>query len=239
MRCVLASGKKHANPLDLSPEKAELNRDVISTLAHELGGIASALDLRAAAMARTIPEQDLGALREIAEEVRMATRAARFARGLDGSGMLNPTRRQSLDEWWRLSGRFTASVLPRGVAVEPRFGDLALTAEQASILTWIWLAGCKELSERGLTTPTTVSLTAERSATDDAVSWLVAETRKDSFGPGEGSPGRWSRYAAKLAKVLGVDPPDWHDEAGTLRWRIRLPAEPGSSLPARDFVQRA
>jgi hypothetical protein len=238
MRCVLASGKKRANPLDLSAENAELNRDVISTLAHELGGIASALDLRAAAMARSIPEQDLGALREIAEEVRMATRAARFARGLDGSGMLNPMRRQSLDEWWRLSGRFTASVLPRGVAVEPSFGDLTLTAEQASILTWIWLAGCKELSERGLTTPTTVSLTAERSATDDPA--LVAETPRDSFGPGgDGSPGRWSRYAAKLAKVLGVGPPEWHDEDGTLRWRIRLPAEPGSSLPARDFVQRA
>jgi hypothetical protein len=233
----LASGKKRANPLDLSAENAELNRDVISTLAHELGGIASALDLRAAAMARSIPEQYLGALREIAEEVRMATRAARFARGLDGSGMLNPMRRQSLDEWWRLSGRFTASVLPRGVAVEPSFGDLTLTAEQASILTWIWLAGCKELSERGLTTPTTVSLTAERSATYDPA--LVAETPRDSFGPGgDGSPGRWSRYAAKLAKVLGVGPPEWHDEDGTLRWRIRLPAEPGTSLPARDFVQR-
>jgi hypothetical protein len=80
----LASGKKPASPLDLSAENAELNRDVISTLAHELGGIASALDLRAAAMARSIPDQDLVALREIAEEVRMATRAARFARGPDG-----------------------------------------------------------------------------------------------------------------------------------------------------------
>lgn len=220
----MASGKKRASSLDLSAENAELNRDVISTLAHELGGIASALDLRAAAMARSIPEQDLGALREIAEEVRMATRAARFARGPDGSGMLNPMRRQSLEEWWRLSGRFTASVLPRGVAVEPRFADLTLTAEQASILTWIWLAGCKELSERGLTTPATLRLTADRAATDGAETWLVAETQHESFGSGDGSPKRWSRYAAKLSKALGVDPPDWHEDAGILRWRIRLPA---------------
>jgi hypothetical protein len=224
MRCILASGKKRASPLDLSAENAELNRDVISTLAHELGGIASALDLRAAAMARTIPDQDLGALREIAEEVRMATRAARFARGPDGSGMLNPMRRQSLEEWWRLTGRFTASVLPRGIAVEPRFADLTLTAEQASLLTWIWLAGCKELGERGLTSPATLHLTAERTPTEGGASWLVAETRNDSFGSGGRSPQRWSRYAAKLAKVLGVDPPDWHEDAGTLRWRIRLPA---------------
>jgi hypothetical protein len=101
----LASGKKRAIALDLTAESAELSRDVLSTLAHELGGIASALDLRVAAMARVIGEQDLHALREIAEEVRMATRAARFARGPDGSGMLNPMRRQSLDEWWRLTGR--------------------------------------------------------------------------------------------------------------------------------------
>ena len=218
----MASGKKPASPLDLSAENAELNRDVISTLAHELGGIASALDLRAAAMARAIPEQDLGALREIAEEVRMATRAARFARGPDGSGMLNPMRRQSLDEWWKLSGRFTASVLPRGVAVEPRFAELTLTAEQASILTWIWLAGCKELSERGLKTPATLRLTAERAA-DGAEPWLVAETPHASFGSADELPKRWSRYAAKMSKILGVDPPDWHEDAGMLRWRIRLP----------------
>ena len=223
MRCVLASGKKRASPLDLSAENAELNHDVISTLAHELGGIASALDLRAAAMARSIPDQDLGALREIAEDVRMATRAARFARGPDGSGMLNPMRRQSLEEWWKLTGRFTAAVLPRGVAVEPRFGDLTLTAEKASILTWIWLAGCKELSERGLTTPATLRLTTEHDATTEGEEWLVAETNHGSAEVGEGSPQRWSRHAAKLAKTLGVDPPDWHEHGGTLRWRIRIP----------------
>jgi hypothetical protein len=223
MRCDLASGKRSGNPWDLTAESAELNRDVISTLAHELGGIASALDLRAAAMARSIPEQDLAALREIAEEVRMATRAARFARGPDGNGMLNPTRRQSLDDWWRLTGRFTASVLPRGVAVEPRFAEAHLTTEQASALTWIWLAACKQVGERGFTTPATVRLTGGPGDSGATVASLAAETDADRVGGPVRATFRWSRYAAKVAKVLGIDPPEWEQEGGILRWRIQLP----------------
>lgn len=219
----MASGKKRAVVWDLTAESAELNRDVISTLAHELGGIASALDLRAAAMARTIPEQDLAALREIAEEVRIATRAARFARGPDGSGMLNPLRRQSLDEWWRLTGRFTASVLPRGVSVEPRFDDATLTAEQANALTWVWLAGCKEVGERGITTPATVTLSGSR-ADGDAGAVLIAETAASRVGAGEGGLSRWSRYAAQASEMLGVEVPQWRQQGDALQWRIQIPA---------------
>ena len=219
----MASGKKRAKTWDLTAENAELNQDVISTLAHELGGIASALDLRAAAMARSIPEQDLSALREIAEEVRMATRAARFVRGPDGSGMLNPSRRQSLDEWWRLTSRFTASVLPRGVAVEPEFSDFTVTAEQSSSLTWIWLAGCKELSERGVITPATVRITAETESNGEPGSWLIAETDASHVGDEKAAPKRWSRYATRMAQELGVDTPVWEEKSGTLRWRVKLP----------------
>ena len=223
MRCVLASGKKREKPSDVTAEGAELHRDVISTLAHELGGIASALDLRAAAMSRSIPEQDLIALRDIAEEVRMATRAARFARGSDGSGMLNPARRQSFDEWWRLTGRFTASVLPRGVSVEPRFEHVQLTSEQASSLTWIWLAACKQLSERGFNTPATVRLTGGPGSNGRNVAMLSADTEAERVGDPVRATSRWSRYAAKMAKEVGVDAPEWEADGGALRWRIELP----------------
>ena len=218
----MASGKRSGNPWDLTAESAELNRDVISTLAHELGGIASALDLRAAAMARSIPEPDLIALREIAEEVRMATRAARFARGPDGNGMLNPMRRQSLQDWWKLTGRFTASVLPRGVAVEPQFTEVHLSTEQASALAWLWLAACKQLSERGFTTPATVRLSGGP-GDEGAIASLTAETDAAQVGAPVRATLRWSRYAAKVAKVLAIDPPEWEVENGVLRWRVRIP----------------
>ena len=218
--------------LDLSVEAAELNRDVMSSLAHELGGIASALDLRAAAMSRTLPQQDTTALRDIAEEVRMATRAARFARGSDGFGMLNPMRRQTLEEWWRFTSRFTAGVLPRGVEVEPHFTEAHITATQASVVTWIWLASCKELSERGLTTPTSIVLrggtTAEMGGSaDDAQNTgatLLAEIDRDRVVSLNGARSRWAQYADRIAKDSGLRGPSWEPAGDKVRWRLIVPA---------------
>ena len=227
----MASGKKSEQVLDLSMEAAELNRDVLSSLAHELGGIASALDLRAAAMARTLPDQDMTALRDIAEEVRLATRAARFARGADGFGMLNPMRRQSLEEWWRLTGRFTGAVLPRGVQVEPLFTEAQMTATQASALTWIWLAGCKAIAERGITTPATILLkggaelnsTARSAAAGGNTVTLLAELPRDRVENTNGVKSRWSSYVARIAKELGVAPPAWTFDDDLVRWRLTVP----------------
>lgn len=225
------SGQKSENRLDLSAEAAELNIGVLSSLAHELGGIASALDLRAAAMARTIPDQDMTALRDIAEEVRLATRAARFAGGADGFGMLNPMRRQSLEEWWRLTGRFTGAVLPRGVHVEPLFTVSQITAPQASVLTWIWLAGCKEIAERGITAPATVMLKggADRNALEDPSDagtssvTLVAELDRRRVEGTNGIRSRWSTYAARIAREAGVTPPSWTSDGDMVRWRLTVP----------------
>ncbi len=228
----MASGNRKQSPLDLSAEAAELNHDVLSSLAHELGGIASALDLRAAAMSRTLPDQDMSALRDIAEEVRLATRAARFVRGADGFGMLNPMRRQSLEDWWRLTGRFTGAVLPRGVHVEPQFTAAQLTAAQGSALTWIWLAACKELDERGVTTPATVllkgaaepgALTGSADASNGAVT-LVAELDRQRIADTNGVTSRWSRHAARMAREVGVEPPSWTLEGDVVRWRLTVPA---------------
>jgi hypothetical protein len=236
----LASGKKSESELDLSSEAAELNRDVLSSLAHELGGIASALDLRAAAMARTIPDQDMTALRDIAEEVRLATRAARFAGGADGSGMLNPMRRQSLEEWWRLTGRFTGVVLPRGVQVEPVFPETQITAAQASALTWLWLAGCKEIAERGIATPATLLLKggADLAAPGSAAAGnggvtLLAELDRERVEDTNGIKSRWSSYAARIATEVGVTPPSWTFDADKVRWWLTIPTAVEGASPGR------
>lgn len=217
----MASGKKSEYELDLSSEAVELNRDVLSSLAHELGGIASALDLRAAAMSRTLPDQDMTALRDIAEEVRLATRAARFARGADGLGMLNPMRRQSLDEWWRLTGRFTGAVLPRGVQVEPLFTEAQITATQASAVTWLWLAGCKEIAERGITAPATIRLKGGTAAGGNVT--LLAELDRNRVEDTNGTRSRWSSYAARIGAEVGVTPPAWTFDDDMLRWRLTIP----------------
>src|SRR5262245_22876102 len=98
----------------------ELARHALSSVAHELGGIASALDLRAGVIAGTVSAQDAAALRALVEELRFATRSVRLVRGPDGSGTLDPAKRQSLSDWWRLTSRFVSNVLPRGVSIDAR-----------------------------------------------------------------------------------------------------------------------
>lgn len=205
-----------------SAEALELNRDVLSVLAHELGGIASALDLRTAAMSRVVSENDLAALREMAEQVRMATRAARFARGADSLGMLNPNKLQSLDDWWRLTERFTSAVLPRGVAVESRFDEAFVTAVQASALTWIWLAGCKEIADRGVQTPAQLVLQGGPAGGTNRTQ-LSAEIRSSTGGSADSSGSRWSTFSSGVARELGTDPPSWKQDDGVLRWSVEVP----------------
>lgn len=220
----MASSKKYKSELDLSVESVELNRDVLSSLAHELGGIASALDLRAAAMSRTIPDQETTALRDIAEEVRLATRAARFARGADGFGILNPMRRQSLDDWWKITGRFTASVLPRGVHVEAHFSEGQLTAQEASAMTWIWLAACKDIVERGLASPARIVLRGTGGSGDArSGATLLAELDRQSVRSRNGGRSRWERYCSRIAKDAGVEAPSWELDGEAVRWRFTIP----------------
>jgi hypothetical protein len=218
VRYVLASTNQRRRAADVTAEATELSHDVLSALAHELGGIASALDLRAAAMARSISEQDLAALREIAEQVRMATKAARIARGSDTSGMLNPMRRQSLADWWKLTSRFTSAVLPRGITVEAHFSSDQLSAGKAATLTWIWLAACKEVAERGLLTP--VRLRVEGAAADDDTLELKASLEARKLTVADKYRSRWSRYAAGLAKEIGSARPKWEREGSSIRWRL-------------------
>jgi hypothetical protein len=218
----LASGRRGKKVRDLTVQSLELNRDVLSAVAHELGGIASALDLRAAAMSSTIPQQDLAALRDLAEELRMVTRSVRFARGTDGFGTLDPTRPQALGDWWKFAVRFTSVVLPRGITVESRFSDGHLNAAAASGLTWLWLAACKELRERGIVSPCTVHLHGESGGNGSNAVTVTAEVDSDRFPSGNGSASRWMHYAAGVAQDIGVTAPSWERAGSVVRWRCTV-----------------
>jgi hypothetical protein len=198
-------------------EGGELVSHALSALAHELGGITGALDLRATALTGTISAQDLTALRLLVDELRQATRVVRLIRGPDGSGNLNPSRSLSLADWWRMSARFVTNVLPRGVAVDARMEDGQLDAEQASALTWILLAGCKILSERGIRTPGTITVRGGQAPSTGAVAIVVASPAEQvPAQTGEGS--RWLHYARRLAEVRGMSPPLWEEDGSHVRW---------------------
>lgn len=219
---MLASGRSRQNAGDLSAEASELNRDVLSVVAHELGGIASALDLRTAAMSRTIPETDRAALGELVEQLRLATRAVRFARGTDKSETLNPGRLQTLAEWWKFTERFTSVVLPRGVQVDARLLDAHLDAAQASGLTWVWLAACKQVAESGIQTPCTVTLRSGPAGHGSGEVTLVAEVDSERLPSANGATPRWSRYAEKVARGCGITANSWQHDGSVVRWSCTL-----------------
>lgn len=196
-------------------EATELARHALSSVAHELGGIATALDLRASVLSGA-SAQDVAALRTLVEELKSATRSIRLVRGPDGSGMLNPAKRQSLADWWRLASRFVSTVLPRGVSVEARVGEGALDAEQASALTWLVLAGCKELAVRGIRTPSSVAVLVMTRDGDGPT--VALEIDSGTLTSGGDESGRWSRYASELAAQLDMSPPRWEQDGSSVRW---------------------
>jgi hypothetical protein len=218
----LASGRSRQSAGELSAEASELHRDVLSVVAHELGGIASALDLRTAAMSKAIAERDLAALSELVEQLRVAIRAVRFVRGTDGSGILNPGRLQSLSEWWKFAERLTSVVLPRGVQVDARLLDAHLNAAQASGLTWVWLAACKQVAESGIKTPCTVTLRSDPAGHGSREVTLVAEVDSERLPSENGATSRWARYAEKVARDCGIAVNSWEHDGSVVRWSCTL-----------------
>lgn len=215
----MARGKTIDRPSET--EMSELTRDVLAAVAHELGGIGGALELRAAAMASAIPPNDLRALKDIAGEIRVVTRAVRMIRGADGFGTLAPGRRLTLAEWWKLLSRFAPVALPRGVDVESRLPESDLNPAHASSLSWIWLAACKELADRGIIPPCTITLSGGPAEDGRGVT-IVAEVAADCLESPDFVGSTWAQYAATLAEQHGITPPVWVQDGPTLRWSCEL-----------------
>ena len=199
-----------------SAEGAELNDAVCSVIAHELGGIASALDLRAAALQRTMAPNDLAAFRTLAEELRASTRAVRLLRGPDAYGSLSPSRQQTLGDWWRLVAKLSRGVLPK-TSFSASFDESRLTPEQSYSLTWIWLSACKELAELARSEAMSVTLRGETSANRIQVK---AETALETTSIGKS---RWARQVADLAASIDAEAPEWASNAGVLSWTVSMP----------------
>lgn len=218
----MASGKTEGEDNVSRSGTAELTRDILSVLAHELGGIASALDLRTHVISTAISETDLKALRDLTEELRTTTRTIRLVRGTDGSGNLNPGRNQTVADWWKTASRFVAHTLPRGTALEAHFSEAELPAAQSSVLLWLLLAACKDIAERGLKTPCTMRV-SNPSAGGSGLTLLV-EVPVDCVGVVDDGDTGWHDYAAQLAVDNRIAPPAWEKGGASVRWRCTLGA---------------
>lgn len=219
----MISRKRDFGSID-AQEAAELYRDSFGVLAHDLGGIASALALRADAVATLAADAD--ALRALSEQIRDANRTVRMLKGPTRSSALAPLRAVAVDDWWRLTYRLTMAVLPRGVRVDTRFTSAELSNADASVLTHIWLASCKDLVARGLHTPSTLLISVDTAHDAGDTTLLLAEAAPQEWlVPDTSRAGsRWHRYAARLARLQEATLAWWNQrDNGSLAWSCAFP----------------
>lgn len=202
-------------PYDFEAE-AQLLRQVLSTAAHDLGGLSSALALRADVLAGGIPAADEAALRGVAAEVRALGRQLRVLRGPVGDDALAPAGGRTLAEWLALVERFGRPLLGRGGALAGSAGDGAFggpaAAAQFHALLLVVLAYCRAVGDRRgaravqldlrvLSLPPAVEVTLR-------VRWGAGDEPADRE-----AGARWLAHAAHLAREGGLawEPTDGGD----------------------------
>lgn len=211
-------------------ETAELHRDLLAVFIHELGGVASALQLRVSALS-SLSDADQHALLAAVEQVREITRSMRIARGVPASDVLSPTRFVDVEAWWRFASRAAAAALPRGVRLDVQLRPGQLSFPHAWTLTQLWLASCKALADSGTSAPTTIAVEAgSRAAGLNGVLVVARVPGGERLAHATGVvPVRWERFASRLASAHGADLSWWTVAAdGAREWRCVVGAD-GSS----------
>jgi hypothetical protein len=192
-------------PYDFEAD-VQLLRAVLSTAAHDLGGLSSALALRTDVLAGALASADEQALRAVVDELHSLGRQLRVLRGPQGADALAPAGGRTLVEWLALVERFGRPLLGRGGALEGSVDDGAFSgaraAEQGHALLVAVLAYCHEVRERRGARSVTVHLIGRRVADGLELSLRAAW--------GEGVAGgdapvvrRWLTHARDVVTAAG------------------------------------
>lgn len=207
-----------------SAELAELHRDVFNFLAHELGGISSALGLRADAMTLALPGPDQAALQGMSDQLRDVYRLLRLMEAPRGESFLAPSRSTTGAEWWRVCGKMLDASLPRSVVLKPALDGVELLPRHAHLLTILTLLACRDLRERRVTGPATVAYSLSPRIPSEL--GVVAELSLVNADWPEGKEtrrtARWQRYAARVASKAGVELEWWVPMGERVRWRCTI-----------------
>ncbi len=204
-------------------EAAILLRRGLSTVVHDLVGIASAIELRLEVVESVIPPSDGAALKTLVQQLRAMTRTIRLLQGPAGSGVLAPSRHIPLDEWWSLVSSLTHGVLPRGVTVGAQVTQAPIPFPLAGALTQIWLLACEELAERLVVGSQNRVIALTALCPDERIE-LSASLPADQMGSSKrGLRSRWQRQALRIGEPLHADLHWWVTTADAVSWRCSIP----------------
>lgn len=193
-------------PYDFEAD-AQLLREVLSTAAHDLGGLSSALSLRADVLAGSLPAADEGAIRAVADEIRSLGRQLRMLRGPQGGDTLAPAAGRSFAEWFALAERFGRPLLGRGGALRGTIDDGAFDGargtEGAYALLLAVLACCRMVRARRGVRSVDLHLLVRREPA--AVEVTIRLTWGDGSAGGEDAVvTRWLAHARDVATGGGL-----------------------------------
>ena len=205
-----------------SAEAAELYRDVVSLVIHELGGVSSALGLRAEALSTHQPNADRHALQALAEQVRDITRLLRLLQGPRTNELLSPMKEAPVQEWWRQIARLLAAVVPRNTVVEHQLGAAMLTSAAAGVLSMLMMLAVRDLTANGWRGKGGLQV---RVSSDEGRAVHAVLSIPLTDWPERGARRavkRWSRYAERIAGRASAHVEWWIERHDTVVWKCSL-----------------
>lgn len=220
-----------------SAEAAELYRDVVSLVIHDLGGVSSALGFRTEALSAQPTAADRQALRALTDQVRDITRLLRLMQGPGTNELLSPMKEAPVQEWWRLASRLLAAALPRKVVVDHDLGTAMLTSAHVSVLSILMMLAARDLTARGwrgaeglhvrVSTDNHTEPGAHVTLSIPIVDWPMTAARR--------TVKRWSRYAERIAGRAGARVEWWVEQHDRVVWRCSI----GGNLPVEENSARS
>ena len=224
----MTHGRRRPEPFD-SAEAAQLQRDIVGTVVHELASITSALALRVDAAHGALAENDVRAVASLTAQLRNATKPLIWLRGSPGRGMLAPVRNIEVDTWWHHTAQVASSVLPHGTRITtpsagaPAPGN-ALPSEDLSIFAMLVLATCRHFVEADQSLPVSLEVTLPQVSDEQpTVGLKVTPLSESSLGPVVKRTTRWKRFCLRTAARSGTALTWWQpveDEPSAWQWSV-------------------
>lgn len=218
------SSSKRSTRFVPSAEAAELYRDVLFLVVHDLGGVSSALGLRAEALSAILPEADRLALEGLSEQIRDINRLLRLVHGSRSGELMSPTKEAPVRDWWRLVPRLLAAVLPRNIAIDHRLGSTNLTSSEANTIALLLMLAGRDLTSRGFRGPAQLLVEVEpRDASESGTVVRLSLDRADwPVDSNDRAVQRWFRYAQRIATPSGAHVEWWDERDDRVVWTCSI-----------------
>jgi hypothetical protein len=224
---LMTYGRRKPEPFD-SSEAAQLQRDIVATVVHDLTSITSALSLRVDTARGTLGERDVQAVAALTAQLRAATRPLVWLRGSPGRGALSPARVIHVSDWWQHMLQVVCALLPRGSQVLPP-GDTTLaagvtvSADELAVLSMLLLGACRHVVDVDPTAAVSLTVTLPQMSGDSLQLALdLAPRGENALDALATKATRWKRFCARTATRTRATLQWWEhtDTPSTWRWHV-------------------